>query len=241
MATGTSKRPAKRVAARRGRVRGKDPLDASLARDQRVEDAIVEASVKCFSRFGIRKSSMEDIADAAQLSRPTLYRYFPSRSHLILEVLIREVRDHTRLVVPVIRRHAYPPRALIEGILFDIASAREHPYTAIIVSEAGSEMLSKIEGSDRVLLDAMSEQWLPSLTRWREDGYLRADLRMDDVLRWITLFIHSVLVPRWIGIPDEDIRRTLAGLIVPGLFDLERLRRDFPGETLTKLADPVRR
>jgi AcrR family transcriptional regulator len=203
--------------------------------DEAVADAIVEAAVRCFTRFGIRKTAMDDIAEAAKLSRPTLYRYFPTRKHLVVEVLVREVRDHTRLVLPVIARHAYPPRALLEGILFDIATARKHPYTGIIVSEAGSEMLAKVRGSDRVLLEAMSEQWLPSLLRWRETGYLRADLEIDDVLLWITLQIHGALHRGWIRVPPADLRRMLARMVVPGLFDMDRLRRDFPDESLDKL------
>jgi AcrR family transcriptional regulator len=179
---------------------------------------------------------MEDIAEAAQLSRPTIYRYFPTRKHLIVEVLIREVRDHTRLVLPIIEQHPYPPRALVEGIMFDILSARRHPYTGIIVSKAGSEMLAKVRGSDRVLLEAMSEQWVPALTRWREQGYLRADLDIDDVLLWITLVIHVSVVPNWIKVSTSGIRRMLAQLLVPGLFDMDRLRDDFPGESLDEPA-----
>ena len=144
-------------------------------RDREVEDKIIDATVKCFRRYGIRKTSMEDIAKAAKLSRPTIYRYFPSRHHLAVEVLLREVRDHTRLVVPVIKEYAYPPRALIEGIVFDIATAQEHPYTSILVSDAGNELLSRVHGSEDVMLEAMSEQWLPSLTRWAPPSPARGE------------------------------------------------------------------
>lgn len=209
--------------------------DVFAGRDRRPEDIIIDATVECFGRFGIRKTSMEDIADAAKLSRPTIYRYFPTRKHLILEVLVREVRDHTRLVLPVIRQHRYPPRALIEGIVFDIETARRHPYTNIIVSEEGNELLSTVAGSDIALLDAMSEQWLPALTRWREDGYLRADLKMEDVIFWITLFIHNALVPGWLSVPGSRVRRMLATLVAPAIFDLERLGEDFPDESLDDL------
>lgn len=214
---------------------------AEPAHDQAVVDQIVEAAVKCFTRFGIRKTAMEDVAEAARLSRPTLYRYFPTRKHLVIEVLLREVRDHTRLVLPVIARHDYPPRALLEGILFDVATARKHPYTGIIVSEAGSELLAQVRGSDQVLLEAMSEQWLPALTRWREAGYLRADIDIDDVLLWITLQIHGALSRSWIRMSDAALRRMLAQMVAPGIFDMARLRRDFPAESFEALAEARRR
>jgi len=198
--------------------------------EQRVEDRIIEATVKCFRRFGIDKTSMDDIANAAKLSRPTIYRYFPSRNHLAIEVLVREIRDHTRLVVPVLRAHKYPPRALVEGIIFDIATAKEHPYTGIIVSDAGTELLASVEGSEEAMLAAMSEQWLPSLTRWREDGYLRAELKMDDVLLWITLYMHTSLGKSFITMPEDRARRMITTLVVPALFDMAKLKKDFPDE-----------
>lgn len=205
-------------------------LESVVGHDERVEDKIIDATVKCFRRFGINKTSMDDIAKAAKLSRPTIYRYFPSRHHLAIEVLVREVRDHTRLVVPILKEHRYPPKALIEGIMFDLATAKEHPYTSIIVSDAGTELLAKVAGSDEAILAAMSEQWLPSLMRWREDGYLRPELKIDDVLLWITLYMHTSLGKSFVAITPDRMRRMLATLVVPALFDLEKLRQDFPDE-----------
>lgn len=205
-------------------------LDSVVGHDERVEDKIIDATVKCFRRFGINKTSMDDIAKAAKLSRPTIYRYFPSRHHLAVEVLVREVRDHTRLVVPILKEHRYPPKALVEGIMFDLATAKDHPYTGIIVSDAGSELLAKVRGSDETMLAAMSEQWLPSLTRWREDGYLRAELKMDDVLLWITLYMHTSLGKSFVAINEDRMRKMLSTLVVPALFDMDKLGRDFPEE-----------
>src|SRR3546814_19442189 len=71
----------------------------SFRRDVRVEDKIIDATVKCFERYGIQKTSMDDIAKIAKISRPTIYRYFPSRHHLAVEVLVREIRDHIRIVI----------------------------------------------------------------------------------------------------------------------------------------------
>lgn len=204
----------------------------SFQRDSRVEDRVIAATVKCFERFGINKTSMEDIAKVAKVSRPTIYRYFPTRHHLAVEVLVREVRDHTRLVVPLIQQYKFPPKALVEGILFDIATAKEHPYTNILVSDAGTELLSRVGGSDRAVLAAMSEQWQPSLGRWRDQGYLRAKVRLDDLLLWITLFMHTALGKGFAALTADRMRRMLYALVVPAIFDLEKLALDFPREKI---------
>jgi hypothetical protein len=59
---------------------------------------------------------------------------------------------------------------------------------------------------------------------------------MDDVVLWITLFIHNALGPSWISVPQARMRRMLATLVVPALFGLGKLREDFPKESIDNLA-----
>ena len=74
----------------------------------------------------------------------------------------------------------------------------------------------------------MSEQWLPSLTRWREDGYLRTEVKIDDVLLWITLCMHTSLGNSFVSISEDRMRRMPNTLVVPALFDADQQRNDFP-------------
>lgn len=50
---------------------------------ERVDD-IVRAAIEVFSTYGVQKSSMTDIARAAQVSRQTLYTHFRSRDDVFL-------------------------------------------------------------------------------------------------------------------------------------------------------------
>ncbi|QJR36707.1 TetR/AcrR family transcriptional regulator [Gemmatimonas groenlandica] len=52
-------------------------------------DALLDASFGVFMRFGYRKTSVQDVADAAQLSRQGLYLHFPSK-----ELLFRATVEH---------------------------------------------------------------------------------------------------------------------------------------------------
>jgi AcrR family transcriptional regulator len=46
-------------------------------------DRILEATVEVLERSGPRKLSLSDVATAAGVSRPTLYRWFPSKDDLL--------------------------------------------------------------------------------------------------------------------------------------------------------------
>jgi AcrR family transcriptional regulator len=53
---------------------------------------LLEASLRCVERWGLAKTSLEDIANEADLSRATVYRYFPGgRDELIAETISWEV------------------------------------------------------------------------------------------------------------------------------------------------------
>jgi AcrR family transcriptional regulator len=60
--------------------------------DQPIRERILEATYACVARYGLAKTTMEDAAREARLSRATVYRYFPGgRDQLIHEVIAFEM------------------------------------------------------------------------------------------------------------------------------------------------------
>ena len=54
---------------------GQDEFDA--------RDQILEAANECFTQLGIQRTSVQDVARMANVSRGTVYRYFEDRNVLI--------------------------------------------------------------------------------------------------------------------------------------------------------------
>ena len=53
---------------------------------------LLDAALQCIDRWGLTKTSLEDIANQAGLSRATVYRYFPGgRDQVISETVSWEV------------------------------------------------------------------------------------------------------------------------------------------------------
>ncbi|RYE80177.1 MAG: TetR/AcrR family transcriptional regulator, partial [Myxococcales bacterium] len=52
---------------------------------------LLDAARDVFSQYGARRANMDDIAQAADVSRSTLYRAFPSKDSLLAAVVAREV------------------------------------------------------------------------------------------------------------------------------------------------------
>ena len=61
------------------------PADVSDARRR-----LLDAAEECFAHYGVAKTTVEDVAAKAKVSRATVYRYFDGRDDLLLGVLLRE-------------------------------------------------------------------------------------------------------------------------------------------------------
>ena len=62
---------------------GTTPLGAALS----VEARVLDAAKACVERWGMAKLTIDDIANAAGVSRATLYRMFPGGKDVLFEAL----------------------------------------------------------------------------------------------------------------------------------------------------------
>src|SRR4029450_12367383 len=88
---------------------------------------ILDAAFDRVMDIGLARTTVENVARAAGLSRQTIYRYFPSKEHLITALVLRE---EERFLDGIREASAEDPgleAALFDGILFCLRFAREHP------------------------------------------------------------------------------------------------------------------
>jgi AcrR family transcriptional regulator len=67
-----------------------------------LEDRIVDGLLDCIGRWGIAKTTAEDIARAAGISRATLYRAFPGGKDVVFEAVVR--RETSRFLATITAR-----------------------------------------------------------------------------------------------------------------------------------------
>ncbi|MFD5723374.1 TetR/AcrR family transcriptional regulator [Streptomyces sp. NPDC127036] len=81
--------------------------------DTEVASRILAAAYTCFTRSGVRSTTMDDIASRAEVSRPTVYNHVGSKDVVfrqVLEVLLNEALEAARI-------SARRPAALQDRIL----------------------------------------------------------------------------------------------------------------------------
>ena len=159
-----------------------------------IREKIFDAASACFDQHGVRRTTMDDVAKAAGVSRKTVYNYFSNKGALIGEVIATEAanvcaRAHRKL------NPSLPPAELIvQAELALMDAARRSPFVGILLApDAVKLSADAVDHSERVAR-VQRAYWYPILTPIRDAGHLRID-DLDELVDWLT-FVHFVLVAR---------------------------------------------
>jgi AcrR family transcriptional regulator len=202
----------------------KPPTDlaaSALARPgpvARTLDKALAAAQRCFVRFGLEKTTMEDIASEAGLSRATIYRYFNSKMEIAEEIGLRGVAAINATVLTQIAPLTDAVPRLVEAIATSIEFVMRDDYLRGLLT---GEMRPVMQGLRR------HSQGIDELTRARYEpllyaaiaaGDLSASLAVDEVIDWIML-VEIALITRDTPAASgtDGLRAYLARYVIQGL------------------------
>jgi len=72
-------------------------------------EAVLESALRTFARFGYRKTSMDDVAREARISRPGLYFLFSSKANLFRAAAEQDIEQNLRAVQQILADPDRPP------------------------------------------------------------------------------------------------------------------------------------
>lgn len=176
---------------------------------------IHDAALTCFERQGIKATTMDDVANALGVSRPTVYYYFPSKDDLILEVVARQVDqllDSTRR-----RLRGKGLDRLAHAVYLTVAESLPNPYVRLLVDADFAQLTPMFLESERVL-GILTEFWSPLLIDAQENYGLRTDRPVDELIQWI-MFTQFAMVASGpgFGLDDAGMRDWAATFVVGAL------------------------
>ncbi|OXR47158.1 putative HTH-type transcriptional regulator [Nocardia cerradoensis] len=136
-----------------------------------IDLAILAAGRACVEEFGVRRTTLSEVARRAGVSRPTVYRRWPDTRSLIAELLVRELSEIVATSIPT----EGPARArLVEGIVSGAAELRSNPLFAKIFRIDTDLMLTYVFGrlgrNQRQLIQVFSS----AVREGQRDGSIRA-------------------------------------------------------------------
>jgi AcrR family transcriptional regulator len=195
------------MAKRRGWA-GIPPKDDHDARDR-----IVEAAARCVDRLGPTAFSLSEVANELGVSRPTVYRYFPSTDELLSAVGQYAMQEFTTKMWARLDAITDPVDWIVEGIAIPVEWLPSRPHMTLLLAAGRTEPFARGFTSS-VAIEMTREAFRRSLIDWRALGFSRTDL--DDLIDLMLRLIASMLIdPPDPPYTKSKLRRYLRRWIAP--------------------------
>jgi AcrR family transcriptional regulator len=191
------------------------------------EERVADAALRCVGRWGLAKTTLDDVAREAGCSRATVYRLFPGGKENLVDVAVRlEVRRFLNGLATVLDGADDLEQVLVNGISYGSRQLREHVPLQFVLAYEPELVLPRIafERLD-VVFNAVGAVAAPFLA-----PYVGAD-RAGRVAEWVARIVLSyTLTPsNQFDLADDDsVRALVRGFVLPGL------STSVPHSTLTK-------
>jgi AcrR family transcriptional regulator len=176
----------------------------STSNEEATRARILDAALRCFAQIGIAKTSLQDVARVAEMSRGTVYRHFEDRKALIDAAVARGSQQYWADATSALGRKA----SLAEqaGALAEVVArtqAVQHTRDRLVNGDTGL-MRMLLEDARETLAHTMAFL-RPYVEEARERGEIRTDVEVDEASEWLARMIMSIISAP--ASPSFDVNR----------------------------------
>jgi AcrR family transcriptional regulator len=172
-------------------------LTGSLSADKgdATHERILEAALDQFTEFGLRRSTMDDVASRAGLGRATLYRRFGDKDQLIQAVIARESQYYLHLIEQRLEDFTSSVDALVESFVLAVHLAHAHPLLERLLTSEPADILPFLTNRLPRNLVTYARLYLADQIRKAQDAEhlhpRRADYTAELLIRMVQSFVLS--------------------------------------------------
>lgn len=193
---------------------------------EQIKITLSEAGERLFSKYGHKKTTVDDIAKEAGIAKGSFYSFFPSKEALYFHILEgMEESIHTAVIEEIFRNNEDPSEILKKMILAGFRTIDEHPMLMEIFDPSVyQQILRKLSGDEVAAHQKRDENRLIPLIRImqekgemgkRDPKVVTALIRGLFILTLHKREIGEELFPEMIELLAESISRGLCSPQVP--------------------------
>lgn len=196
---------------------------AARTDDNSTQERILRAAYDCFEQYGIAKTTIENIASRAKVSRPTVYKYYPSKDAILDEISVRETwRVNSEVRRRLVRSDDFA-EFLADTLLLVIRLANENIYIRRMVESI--EFQESVISPSSLMQQLQRTWWTNLFEQARARGEIATDLDIDEIIYWLAraqaMLMLQVASPQ---IDDAEKRRFIRRFIIQPLLAGSEIR-----------------
>jgi AcrR family transcriptional regulator len=188
----------------------------SLTMKERPEDRIIRAATACFRRWGVAKTSMANIAEAAGMQRSQLYRHFETKEALIIKTMVQATRELSER-----RMSRFPLKGPVGPLMIEILVVG---HQELMADEFATHLIGHGARAFMQLISEVPEIRQAQLTWWelviaygQRRGEIRDDLTPDEITNWFLLSQINMVEYAERYPTVDDVRDHIAKFVVPAV------------------------
>lgn len=174
-------------------------------------DPFLDATARCFVRYGVRRTSVQDVAQELGVNRTTVYRQVGTVEKQAMLLLIRDA--HRLLAgLPAQVQGPIGPRTVIDLMATVVRRAQDHPVLAKVLADEPDLVGTYVTRDSAALIELVTAMLRPMLEAAVATG---AIARRDPVVlaEWIVrITVSLILTP-----PPVEPAAFLAEILLPAL------------------------
>jgi len=181
-----------------------------------VDPRVSSAALRCIARWGVGKTSLDDVAREAGVSRATVYRAFPGGKDALVESVARaELVAFHEAVTARLEQATSLEDLLVTGIHEAGRRLVEHRVLQVLLAYEPELILPHVSfaGMDRLLAGA-TELAAPWLSRWLDEPMARR------AAEWVTRLVisYATCASEAVDLCDESsVRQLVRTFVLPAL------------------------
>ncbi|HMF81976.1 MAG TPA: TetR/AcrR family transcriptional regulator [Acidimicrobiia bacterium] len=157
-------------------------------------ERVLSATYACVARFGMGKTTVDDVVKESGVSRASIYRLFPGgKDQLLRETVGWEMnRFFTRLAEAVYEAPDFAG-LLQEGLVFAHRSIQEHEVLRKVLETEPERLLPLITVEQHRVLDFITAFLLPYLEREQRAGRVQPDVDLGAAAQYVARLVLSLI------------------------------------------------
>jgi len=181
-----------------------------------LEARVLDAALRCVARWGVAKTTLDDVAREAGCSRASVYRAFPGGKDLLMQAAGEQ--EVARLLDEILRVLAEAPdllSAVSDALVAAVRTVRAHAALQYLVEHEPGTVLPYVsfDGLDP-LLGLATDFVAPPLTRFVPEVTARP---LAELLARLVVS-HAFEPSPFVDLADaDDARRFVAAFVLPGI------------------------